>query len=252
MRKPLIAGNWKMNGTTASIKTLLQTFLQNRQRLSSAEIVVFPPDVFLELVRQYLAGSPIEWGAQNVSSEPAGAFTGEVSTAMLLELECRYVIVGHSERRTLFGETNQQVAAKFAAALTAGLRPVLCVGETLVERQQNKTIAVIERQLACALKLTDNSAALAAAVIAYEPVWAIGTGQNASPAQAQEVHQAIRSQLNQHQTGLGDKMRVIYGGSVKADNARALFEQSDIDGALVGGASLQANQFIEIAEQCKH
>lgn len=251
MRKPFIAGNWKMNGTTASIKALLQAILQNRQRFVQVELAVFPPSVYIELVRQYLAGSSVEWGAQNVSHENAGAFTGEISVAMLRDLECSYVIIGHSERRSLYGETDQQVAAKFAACLQGGVKPVLCVGETAAERQQQQTLAVVERQLACALKLADNHSALAEAIVAYEPVWAIGTGQNASPEQAQEVHQAIRAQLNRHRAGLGDKMRIIYGGSVKAENARPLFEQNDIDGALIGGASLQANQFIEIAEQCK-
>lgn len=251
MRNPLIAGNWKMNGTTARIKMLLQALLQNRERFSSIEMAVFPPSVYLELVGQYLQGSPIAWGAQNVSSEASGAFTGEISAAMLADLHCRYVLVGHSERRTLFGETDAQVAAKFAAALQANLHPILCVGETLAERQQGATHQVITRQLAAALKLADNLASLSHAVIAYEPVWAIGTGQNATSAQAQEVHQAIRAQLNQHRAQLGDGMRILYGGSVKADNAAALFVQADVDGALVGGASLQADQFIEIAEQCK-
>lgn len=252
MRTPLVAGNWKMHGSTASIKTLLQTLLQGRERFAQVEMAVFPPFVYLDLVGQYLHGSPIAWGAQNVCAEAAGAFTGEISAAMLQDLQCRYVLVGHSERRTLYGETDQQVAAKFIAALRTSLRPVLCVGETAAERQQGATFQVIERQLAVALKLADNLPTLSEAVIAYEPVWAIGTGQNATPEQAQAVHQAIRAQLNQHQAQLGAKMRIIYGGSVKADNAAALFAQSDIDGALVGGASLQANQFIEIAEQCKH
>lgn len=240
-----------MNGSTAGIKTLLQTLLQNRERFSEVEMAVFPPFVYLELASQYLQGSPIAWGGQTVSSEADGAFTGEISAAMLKDLQCQYVIVGHSERRTLYGETDPQVAAKFVAALKADLQPILCVGETLAERQQGATLKVITRQLAVALKLADNLPHLSRAVIAYEPVWAIGTGQHATPGQAQEVHQAIRAQLNQHRPQLGDVVRIIYGGSVKADNAAALFVQADIDGALVGGASLQANQFIEIAEQCK-
>ncbi len=251
MRNQLIAGNWKMNGSATSIKTLVQELLQNRQRFAGVEVAVFPPFVYLEQVAQYLQGSSITWGGQNVSGEPSGAFTGEISAAMLQDLHCRYVIVGHSERRTLFGETDQLIAAKFVAALKAGLRPILCVGETAAERKEGATLSVIHQQLAVVLKLADNLPNLAEAVVAYEPVWAIGTGQNASPEQAQEVHQAIRKQLSQSHAELGAKIRIIYGGSVKADNAAALFKQSDIDGALVGGASLHANQFIEIIEQCK-
>lgn len=252
MRKTLIAGNWKMNGSTAGIKQLLQNLLQHRESFHSIEMAVFPPYVYLELVNQYLQGSPIVWGAQNVSSEAAGAYTGEISTGMLKEFHCHYVIVGHSERRTLFGETDQQVAAKFTAVLKAGLRPVLCVGETAQERESGTTLKVIERQLAAALELADNSPHLSQAVIAYEPVWAIGTGQNATPAQAQVVHEAIRAKLEKHNAGLGAAIRIIYGGSVKAENAKELFMKADIDGALVGGASLQAEPFIEIAKQCKH
>jgi len=240
-----------MNGSTDSIKKLLQALLQHREQVADVEMAVFPPFVYLELVKQYLQGSPISWGAQNVSSEPAGAFTGEVSAAMLQEFNCRYVIIGHSERRTLFGETDQQAAAKLAAALQADLRPILCVGETEAERRRGETFKVVERQLAAALKLADNQPNLSHIVIAYEPVWAIGTGRHATPAQAQEVHQAIRAQLNRHRAQWGDLVRIIYGGSVKPDNAAALFAQADIDGALVGGASLQADQFIEIAKQCK-
>ncbi len=252
MRTALIAGNWKMNGSKASIQNLLQSLLQGVGRFGKNEVAVFPPFPYLEQVRQSLQGSVITWGAQNVCSEPQGAFTGEVSASMLCDLQCSYVIVGHSERRTLYAETDQQVGAKFIIALQAGLKPILCVGETAAERKEGVTLRVIERQLAVALKLADNLPNLNQAVIAYEPVWAIGTGQNATPGQAQEVHRAIRAQLHSHNPELGKSVRIIYGGSVKADNARALFNQADIDGALVGGASLQAGQFIEIVEQCKH
>lgn len=241
-----------MNGSLAGIKQLLQNLLQHRESFNSIEMAVFPPYVYLELVSQYLQGSPISWGAQNVASEASGAYTGEISTDMLKEYHCRYVIVGHSERRILFGETDQQVAAKFTASLKAGLCPILCVGETAQERDSGATLTVIERQLAAALELAHNLPNLSQAVIAYEPVWAIGTGQNATPAQAQAVHQAIRSKIEKHQDGLGAAIRIIYGGSVKAENAKALLMEADIDGALVGGASLQAEQFIEIAKQCKH
>jgi triosephosphate isomerase (TIM) len=252
MNPPLIAGNWKMNGSTSSIKQLLQGLLQGRDRFHSVEMVVLPPYPYLELVSQYLQGSPIGWGAQNMAAEPAGAFTGEVCAAMLQDFHCQYVVVGHSERRTLYGETDAQVAAKFVAAFQAGLRPILCVGETAAQRREGETLAVIERQLAVALKLADNLNGLSQAVIAYEPVWAIGTGQHASPEQAQEVHQAIRQQLRAQAARAGEEIRIIYGGSVKPDNAAALFRQPAVDGALVGGASLQADQLIEIAQQCKH
>jgi triosephosphate isomerase len=252
MRIPFIAGNWKMNGSIAVIKSLLQKLLHKREDFASIEMAVFPPSIYLEVVSQYLQGSPIAWGAQNVYSENSGAYTGEISCPMLKEFDCRYVIVGHSERRILFGETDRQVAAKFTAALKADLRPILCVGETAEERENGKTLNVIERQLAAALELTDNLPNLSQAVIAYEPVWAIGTGQNATAAQAQEVHQAIRSIMEKHQNQLGEKVRIIYGGSVKAENAAKLLSEADIDGVLVGGASLQAEQFIEIAKQCKH
>lgn len=247
----MIAGNWKMNGSRDSIKLLLQNLLQHREQYQHLEMTVFPPYVFLDLVEHYLRGSPIAWGAQNMSSEDSGAFTGEISVAMLKEFHCEYVIVGHSERRQLFGETDEQVAKKVTRALRHGLRPIVCVGETADQRKNGSTLAVIERQLAAVLKLADNLSDLAQALIAYEPVWAIGTGQNATPEQAQEVHAAIRAQLKAKDPDLAANMRIIYGGSVKPDNAGSLFAMADIDGALVGGASLQADQFIEIAKQCK-
>jgi len=240
-----------MNGSLASIKSLLQTLLQNRERFKQTEVSVLPPFVYLELVQQYLQGSPITWGAQNVSSESKGAYTGEISVPMLQDFHCRYVTIGHSERRQLFGETDQQIAAKLVATLCGGLHPILCIGETAVEREAGQTLAVVSRQLAEAIKLVDNVTNLTKIVIAYEPVWAIGTGRQAAPAEVQEVHQAIRAQLNQRQPQLGDSIRIIYGGSVKPEGAAQLFIQADIDGALVGGASLLADQFIEIAEQCK-
>ena len=251
MRIPLIAGNWKMNGSKASIKALLQALLQNRERFKAVELAVFPPFVYLELVSQYLQGSPVAWGAQNVSSAESGAFTGEISAAMLRDFQCHYVIVGHSERRILYGETDQQVGAKFAAALKAGLRPILCVGETAEERQAGATLQVIERQLAVALKLADNLPDLSAAVIAYEPVWAIGTGQMRHPGRRRKCTTPLGFSLTSTLPVWAQAVRIIYGGSVKSGNAAALFAEADIDGALVGGASLQVNEFIEIAEQCK-
>ena len=245
MKKPLIAGNWKMNGTKASIDSLLQALIQHADL--PVEYAVFPPYVYLEQVRQILAGSQIVWGAQDIFSQDAGAFTGKISGAMLKEFQCRYVIIGHSERRTLFGETNQVVAEKFIAAQRHQLIPILCVGETLEERKQGKTTQVIDQQLATVLNLVDNLEALSQAVIAYEPVWAIGTGHNATSAQISEVHAGIRNQLDQTHANLGKKIRILYGGSVKPDNAAAIFNEKEVDGALVGGASLNADQFLKIA-----
>ncbi len=234
-----------MHGSKASIESLLQLLL--KQTNKTVELAVFPPFVYLEQVRQTLTGSQLSWGAQNLSSHDSGAFTGEISAPMLKDFQCHYVIIGHSERRSLFGETDPLIAAKFLAAQRHGLVPILCVGETLEQRQQGKTIQIIEQQLATVLKLADNLTALSQAVIAYEPVWAIGTGLNASPSQVEEVHAAIRQQLNQVHAGLGSTIRILYGGSVKPDNAAAIFSEADVDGALVGGASLQAEQFLKIA-----
>lgn len=244
MRKPLIAGNWKMHGTKTSIDSLLQNLLKNANQ--PVEYTVFPPFVYLEQVQNILSNSHIAWGGQNISNQDAGALTGEISGAMLKEFQCRYVIIGHSERRTLFGETNQVVAEKFVAAQRHQLIPILCVGETLEERKLGKTEKVISQQLATVLNLVDNSGALSQAVIAYEPVWAIGTGHNATSAQISEVHAAIRNQLDQAHAGLGKKIRILYGGSVKPENAAAIFNEEEVDGALVGGASLNAEQFLKI------
>jgi triosephosphate isomerase (TIM) len=252
MRKKLIAGNWKMNGSSNGIQELVKELLDSCGQKPDTEVAVFPPYVYLDLIRRLLQGSAIGWGAQNVSHHASGAFTGEIAASMLQDMGCRYVIVGHSERRALFGETDQVVAAKFVAALSQQIRPILCVGETASERQQGKTLQVIEQQLAVVLELADNLPNLTQAVIAYEPVWAIGSGQTASPEQAQEVHQAIRKQLGGSHSDLGAAVRIIYGGSVKADNVAAIFSQQDIDGALVGGASLIAKQFIEIIQKCKY
>ncbi|MBS0350429.1 MAG: triose-phosphate isomerase [Proteobacteria bacterium] len=251
MRKKLIAGNWKMNGSTSGIRELLKELTSFCSEKADAEVVVFPPFVYLDVVKHSLQGTVIHWGGQNVSHHAAGAFTGEIAVSMLQDLGCRYVIVGHSERRTYCGETDELVAAKFVAALGQQMSPILCVGETASEREQGKTLQVVERQLAVVLRLADNLPNLTQAVIAYEPVWAIGTGLNATPEQAQEVHQAIRAQLNRTSSDLAAAVRILYGGSVKADNAAELFNQKDIDGALVGGASLIAKQFIEIIQKCK-
>ncbi len=250
MRQPFVAGNWKMNGSHNSIKRLLEGIKAQAQDVGETEIAVFPPFVYLLQCKTALEGSSVAWGAQDVSAENNGAYTGEVSASMLVDFACRYVIVGHSERRMLYGEDNKQVAAKFRAAIHVGLRPILCVGETLNEREAGKTLTIIEEQLAAVLTLNDNLFACSDAVIAYEPIWAIGTGRTATPEQAQEVHAAIRKQLAAVNPDLAEKLRILYGGSVKPANASALMAMPDIDGALVGGASLDAKQFIEIGQLC--
>ena len=196
-----------------------------------------------------MSDTSIKWGAQNVSDQPDGALTGEISTPMLTDLGCSYVILGHSERRHIMGESDELVARKVAAALAAKLQPVVCVGETLEQREAGQTLEVVQEQLAHVLRLKDNLPALDSMVIAYEPVWAIGTGKTATPEQAEEVHAAIRLCCTAEIPKLGEQLRIIYGGSVKPDNAASLFAMPNIDGALVGGASLKADQFIEIGKQ---
>jgi triosephosphate isomerase len=252
MRRPLIAGNWKMNGTRESVEGLLAGLKLGCERIEHAELVVLPPFVYLEQCERALIRTQISWGGQDVCDHDNGAYTGEISASMLQQFHCRYVIVGHSERRQLYGETNALVAAKFQTALKSGIRPILCVGETAAQHEAGQTLKIVKEQLAAVLHLHDNSQSLAEAVIAYEPVWAIGTGKVATPEQAQTVHAAIRKQLTEKSPQLADMMRIIYGGSVNPTNAASLFAMPDIDGALVGGASLQAEQFLEIGKQCNH
>lgn len=252
MRRPLVAGNWKMNGSKKSIATLLSSLAATAESIvHKTEIIVIPPFPYLGEVQQ-LKSKAIGVGAQNLSEFEDGAYTGEVSAAMLQDFACQYVLVGHSERRTLYGESNAIVAKKFLQAHKHQLIPIVCIGETLAEREQEKTLQIIEEQLAAILNLADNLPCFEQTVIAYEPVWAIGTGLTATPEQAQAVHQAIRAQLAEVDKALADSMRIIYGGSVKANNAASLFAMDDIDGALVGGASLDEQQFSEIAKQCNN
>lgn len=211
------------------------------------DVAVCAPYPYLSQVQSALSGSPVAWGAQSVSEHAFGAFTGEVSASMLAEFGCGYVLVGHSERRSLFGETDMAVAAKFDAAQKAGLVPVLCVGETLAERDAGATYSVVSRQLAVVLDRV-GAAGMASSLLAYEPVWAIGTGVTASPAQAQEVHAAIRAQVAALDVEVAGGLRVLYGGSVKAQNAVELFAQADIDGGLIGGAALVADDFLAICQ----
>ncbi len=245
-RLPLIAGNWKMNGTVQFTQDLLAQLCDCYHEAQHVKFLVFPPFIYLSEVRRCLASSSIGWGGQNASQEPDGALTGEISLSMLKDLGCSYVILGHSERRHILGESNELVANKVQAALVAGLKPILCVGETLDERELGKTLTIVKEQLAHVLRLKDNLPALMDMVIAYEPVWAIGTGKTATPQQADEVHAAIRDCCNEAVSGLGDAVQILYGGSVKPANAASLSAMPNIDGALIGGASLKVDQFLEI------
>ena len=244
MRKKLVAGNWKMNGSLRQNEVLLSDISAAVPELT-CEVAVFPPYPYLAQSQLALAGSGVALGAQSVSEYTQGAFTGEVSASMLAEFGCRYVLLGHSERRGLFGETDAVVAAKFEAAQKAGLIPVLCLGETLAERESGNTMAVVARQLSSVLDRS-GVGAMVSAVVAYEPVWAIGTGMTASPAQAQEVHAAIRAQVAVLDAGVAEGLCILYGGSVKPQNAEELFGQADIDGGLIGGAALVADDFLKI------
>lgn len=246
-RKPLVAGNWKMNGTRAAAAELVARIVRGVASLGEVEVAVCPPFILIPLVAEQLraAGGRVQWGGQNLDAHAGGAYTGEISGAMLQDFGCTYVIVGHSERRTLYGETDPIVAEKFAAALAAGLTPILCVGETLAEREAKQTEAVVARQLTAVLD-RHGAAGLARATVAYEPVWAIGTGRTAAPQQAQDVHRFLRAEIAAHDAEVAAKVRILYGGSVKGANARELFSQPDIDGGLIGGASLQAEEFLTI------
>ncbi len=239
MRNRLVAGNWKMHGNRASNRALLDALLAGIGSLEGVECAVCVPYPYLGEVAQRLGKTRLAWGAQNLSEHAQGAFTGEVSAPMLAEFGCRYAIVGHSERRQLFGETDAAVAAKFAAVRRHGMTPILCVGETLQERDAGRTEQVVERQLQAVLHINEKDS-FKETVLAYEPVWAIGTGRTASPQQAQAVHAFLRARV------LPDT-RILYGGSVKRENAAALFEMADVDGGLIGGASLVAEDFIAIA-----
>ncbi|MFB8831876.1 triose-phosphate isomerase [Azotobacter sp. CWF10] len=247
MSRKLVIGNWKMNGGLAANRRLLDELLPQLAALEGVELAVCPPFPYLVQVAARLEGSGVALGAQNLHSLEKGAFTGEVGGGMLRELGCRFVLVGHSERRSLFGECGETVAEKFAAALKAGLVPVLCVGETLAQRRDNVTEAVIAGQLQAVLQRV-GIAGVAAGVIAYEPVWAIGSGETASPEQAQAVHRHIRALLGEFDHERAAATPILYGGSVKADNAQALFAQPDIDGGLIGGASLEAASFLAICQ----
>ena len=245
MRQPILAANWKMQKTTGEAEAFVRSFLPLVRDASAVDVVIAPPFTALERVRAALRGSGVALAAQNVNAEEEGAFTGEIAPRMLADLGCDHAIVGHSERRTLYGETNQIVAAKAAALLAHGVRPIVCVGESLEEREAERTFAVIDSQIEESLAEVPGDRA-AEIVIAYEPIWAIGTGRTATPEMAQEVHAVIRERLRDRFGAAGDRIRIQYGGSVKPDNVRDLMEQADIDGALVGGASLNPESFAKI------
>lgn len=246
MRKKIVAGNWKMNGKREAVQQLLTTLRQGSYP-ADVDVIVFPPFIHLQQTESILRGSAIAWGGQNLYLGQEGAFTGEVSGTMLAEFGCQYVLIGHSERRAIFHEDLPLVAAKFKAAQAAGLTPILCVGETLSEREKGQTENIITQQLASVIEAASIDA-FRRAVVAYEPVWAIGTGLTATPEQAQAVHAHIRQQLAKADFAVAQSTRILYGGSVKADNAKGLFAMPDIDGGLVGGASLDAKGFIAICQ----
>ncbi len=248
MRKRFIIGNWKMHGSKLSVKELLTALKASEKQHPEVKMIVCPPYIFLEQAQVLLQQSWIGWAGQNMASEKEGAFTGEISASMLLEFGCQYVLLGHSERRAYYAETNEQIAKKFKLAIALGITPILCIGETLAQRQAKQTQSVLTGQLKAILDLAELSSR--SWILAYEPVWAIGTGVSASPDQAQEVHQFLRQQISASYPDLAQKLPILYGGSVEPGNAKALFQMPDIDGGLIGGASLHAPEFLNIYEDC--
>lgn len=245
MRRKLVAGNWKMHGSLVANTALLDSLTQLHRPVDNVEMAVCVPFPYLAQVAQQLRATGIAWGAQDVSEHDSGAYTGEVSGPMLAEFGCKYVLVGHSERRVLHGETDRQIAGKFAAVQRAGMIPVLCVGETLEQRDNAATDAVLRRQLEAVLD-ANGVAAFKDSVLAYEPVWAIGTGRTASPEQVQAVHRHLRGLVGARAPGVALELTIVYGGSVKPGNAADLFAMPDVDGGLIGGASLVAQDFAAI------
>ena len=245
-RKAIVAGNWKMNASRQQTEKLVSTIAAGIEPGMPVEVVLCPPALYIDQVAALLGpGSGIAWGGQNLDYHDSGAFTGEISAAMLVDLGCKYVIAGHSERRSLFAESDDVVARKVAAAQEQGLFPILCVGESLEVRESGQTRAVVGSQLDAVLDRI-GIAGFRDLVLAYEPIWAIGTGKTAKPEQAQEVHQFLRQRLAAHDAGIAAGVRILYGGSVKADNAAELFAKDDIDGGLIGGAALDAGGFLTI------
>jgi len=251
VRKPLIAGNWKMHGSSSQVKELIEGIKRGANDFKPIDILVLPSFPYLREVHQLLQHTTIQLGAQNLYLGAQGAFTGEVSGPMLADVGCQYVLIGHSERRHILGDSLPLVAAKFKAAVDAGLTPILCVGETQGEREQGATESIINAQLDSVIQHAGINA-FQQAVIAYEPVWAIGTGLTATPELAQAVHCYIRQHFAQNQVDLGKALRILYGGSMKPDNAAALLAMPDIDGGLIGGASLSAESFLKICAAASH
>jgi triosephosphate isomerase len=254
VRKPLVAGNWKMNGTSASNALLLDGILAEKDTFSAVDVAVFPPAVYLHQVQMALQRSGLTWGTQNLSQFRQGAYTGEISAAMLKDFGCKYVLIGHSERRCLYAELDLDqlvldhiVADKIDMALTEGVTPIICIGESPEEHAKGQTEEVIARLMDIVINQSGVKA-LAQTVLAYEPVWAIGTGKSATPEWAQEVHSFMRERVAKHDRATAESLQILYGGSVKGDNAAPLFSMPDIDGGLVGGASLDADEFVKICQ----
>ena len=246
MRRPFVAGNWKMNGSREDTRALVAGVCEGARALSGVDVGVCPPFVYLADAGAAIADAPVLLGGQSCArTGDDGAFTGEVSVRMLADVGCRFVLVGHSERRTLYGEDDAEVAEKAVLALAAGLSPVVCVGETLEEREAGRTEATVKRQLDAVIERLDRDA-LARIAVAYEPVWAIGTGRTATPAQTNEVHAVLRERMATREPEVAAGVRILYGGSVKPDNAAALFAEPEVDGGLIGGASLDVGQFLDI------
>ena len=247
MRQVLVAGNWKMNGSRESIRTLLDGVKAGMGDVKNAEVAVCAPAIYIPLVEELLGGSAVSWGGEDLSVHESGAYTGEIAASMLNDFHCKYVIIGHSERRTYHNESDELVAEKYEAAMNAGLVPIFCIGETLDEREQGVTNDVVARQVDAVINKL-GVAAIAKGVIAYEPVWAIGTGKTATPEQAQEVHAFIRGRIAESDAAIADAVQILYGGSMNAGNASELLAQADIDGGLIGGASLKPDDFLAIAK----
>jgi triosephosphate isomerase len=247
MRRKFVAGNWKMQGSLAENQTRLTQLSNGLKDVTTVDMAVFSTAPYLFQCKSLLAASPVKWGTQNISEHVEGAYTGEISISMLQDFNCEYTIIGHSERRELFAESDAQIAAKFVQAQAGNVTPILCVGESLQQREAGTTVDVISKQIQAVLNVVGIQK-FAQAVIAYEPIWAIGTGKTATPQQAQEVHEAIRGLLAKNDQSIAVKMQILYGGSVKPGNAVEIFAQPDVDGALVGGASLNADDFIQICK----
>jgi len=245
MRQILVAGNWKLNGSKETTKQLLEGIMGGMGNVKNAEVAVCPPYIYIPQVAEQLRGSQVAWGGQNMCAQESGAYTGEISVQMLKEYGCKYVIIGHSERRAIYSESDQDIAEKFVAAIDSGLIPILCVGELLEQREADETENVIAQQIKAVLSVAGIEK-FAQSVIAYEPVWAIGTGKTATPQQAQDVHKFIRDMLQKENAEVAQNIQILYGGSVKSDNAKELFAKTDIDGGLIGGASLIADSFLGI------